>query len=114
MQQELTNKDNIIQCLLTQLSKQTDIIRKQHYQSQREVLIDRNNIQHKNVHQSDTKQTDIDEYVEWMAPTDDLILKPESITETTQADHTTSIKVKEYYLSDKKVTTQVHLLFQRK
>ena len=74
----------------------------------------RNNIQYKNVHQSDTKQTDIDEYVEWMAFTDDLILKPESITETTQADHTTNIKVKEYYLSDKKVTTQVHLLFQRK
>ena len=42
VQQELTNKDNIIQCLLTQLSKQTDIIRKQHYQSQRSEIRDPN------------------------------------------------------------------------
>ena len=49
-----------------------------------------------------------------MAFTDGLTLKPESITETTQADRTTNIEVKDYHLSDKKITTQVHLLFQRK
>ena len=57
LQIELTKKDNMIQCLLTQLSKQTDFIQQQHYELQREVLIDRNNIQYKNIHQSDTKET---------------------------------------------------------
>ena len=37
-----------------------------------------------------------------MAFTDGLILKSESVTETTQADHTTNMKVKDNHLSDKK------------
>ena len=86
LQKELTNKDNI-QCLLTQLSKQTDFIQQQHYELQREVLIDRNNMQYKNIHQFDTKETNIGQSVEQMAFTDDLILQPESVTEETQADH---------------------------
>ena len=57
LQKELTKKDNMIQCLLTQLSKLTDFIQQQHYVLQREVLIDRNNMQYKNIHQSDTKET---------------------------------------------------------
>ena len=36
LQKELTSKDNMMQCLLTQLSKQTDFIQKQHYELQRE------------------------------------------------------------------------------
>ena len=67
LQKELTNKDNMIQCLLTQLSKQTDFIRQQHYELQREELTDRNNIQYKNIHQSDTKETNIGQSVEQMA-----------------------------------------------
>ena len=55
LQKELTNKNDMIQCLLTQLSKQTDFILQQHYELQREVLIKRNNTQYKNIHQSDTK-----------------------------------------------------------
>ena len=39
LQKELTNKGNMIQCLLTQLFKQTDFIQKQLYELQREVLI---------------------------------------------------------------------------
>ena len=35
-QKELTSKDNMMQCLLTQLSKQTDFIQKQHYELERE------------------------------------------------------------------------------
>ena len=42
LQKELTNKDNMIQCLFTQLSKQNEFIQKQHYQLQREVVIERN------------------------------------------------------------------------
>ena len=91
LQKELTNKDNMIQCLLNQLSKQTNFIQKQHYELQREVLIDRNNIQYKNIHQSDTKETNIGQSVEQMAFTNDLILRAESVTETTQADHTANI-----------------------
>ena len=87
------------QCLLTQLSKQTDFIQKQYYELQREVLIDRDNIQHKNVHRSDTKETNIAQSVEQMAFTNDFILQLEFVTETTQADHTVN---------------QVHWLFQRK
>ena len=49
----------MIQCLLNQLSKQTDFIQQQHKELQREVLIDRNNIQYKNIHQFDTKETNI-------------------------------------------------------
>ena len=60
LQKELTNKDNMIQCLSTQLSKQTDFIEKQHYELQREVLTDRNNAQYKNVHQFNIKETNID------------------------------------------------------
>ena len=37
-----------------------------------------------------------------MAFTDDLIFEPESVTETTQANQTTIIKVKDNYRSDKK------------
>ena len=76
------------QCLLTQLSKQTDFIQKQHYELQRELLIDRDNMQHKNVHRSDTKETNIVQSVEQMAFTNDLVLQLEFVTETTQADHT--------------------------
>ena len=102
LQKELTNKDNMIQCLLTQLSKQTDFIQQQHYELQREVLIDRNNIQYKNIHQPDTKETNIGQSVEQMAFTNDLILQPESVTETTQADHTANINAKDNHRSVKK------------
>ena len=37
-----------------------------------------------------------------MAFTDDLILQPESVTETTQTDHKTNIKTKDNHHSDKK------------
>ena len=37
-----------------------------------------------------------------MTFTDDLILQPETVTETTQADHTTNIKAKDNHRSDKK------------
>ena len=92
----------MIQCLLTQLSKQTDFIQKQHYELQREVLIDRSNIQYKNIQQSDTRETNIGQSVEQMAFTNDLILQPESVTELTQADHTGNIKAKDNDRSDKK------------
>ena len=49
-----------------------------------------------------------------MAFTDDLILQTESVTETTQANHTANIKVKDNHRSDKKLVTQTHQLFQRK
>ena len=102
LQKELTNKDNITQCLLTKFVKQTDFIQKQHYELQREVLIDKNNIQYQNIHQSDTKETNRDEHAERKAFTDGLILRSESVTERAQADHTTNMKVKDDHLSDKK------------
>ena len=71
---------------------QTNFIQKQHYELQREVPIDRNNTQYKNVHQSNTKETNIDQSVEQMAFTDNLILQHESVTETTQADYMTKSK----------------------
>ena len=87
----------MIQCWLTQLSKQTDFIQQQHYELQSEVLIDRNNIQYKNIHQPDTKETNIGHSVEQMAFTNDLI-QPE----TTQADYTAKIKAKDNHRSVKK------------
>ena len=102
LQKGLTIKDNIIQCLLTQLSKQTDFNQKQHYELQREVLVDRSNIQYKNIHQFDRKETNIGQSVEQMALTNDIILQPESVTETTQADHTANIEAKDNHCSDKK------------
>ena len=83
----------MLQYLLTQFSKQTNFIQQQHYELQREVLIDKNNIQYKNIHLSDTKETNIGQSVEQMAFPNDLILQPESVTETTQVDHTGNIKV---------------------
>ena len=100
----------MIQCLLTQLSKQTDFIQQQHYELQREVLIDRNNIQYKNIHLSDIKETNTGQSVEQMPFTNDLTLQPE----TTQADYTANIKAKNSHRSVKEVTTQVHRLFQIK
>ena len=97
LQKELTNKDNMIQCLLTQLSQQTDFIQQQHYEVQREVLIDWNNIQYNNIHQSETKETNIGQSVEQMAFTNDLILQPE----TTQADYSANIKAKDNHPSVK-------------
>ena len=70
---ELTNKDNMIQCFLTELSKQTAFIQKQQNELQKEVLIERNNTQYKNVQQSYTKETNIDQSVEQMAFTNNLI-----------------------------------------
>ena len=102
LQKEITNKDNMIQYLLTQLSKQTDLIRKQHYELQREVLIDGKNTQYKNVHHSDRREAIIHQSVEQMAFTNDLILQPKSVAETTQADHTANIKAKDNHRSDKK------------
>ena len=102
LQKGLTIKDNIIQCLLTQLSKQTDFNQKQHYELQREVLMDRSNIQYKNIHQFDRKETNIGQSVEQMALTNDIILQPESVTERTQADHTANIEAKDNHCSDKK------------
>ena len=80
----------MIQCLLTQLSQQTDFIQQQHYEVQREVLIDWNNIQYNNIHQSETKETNIGQSVEQMTFTNDLILQPEK----TQADYSANIKAK--------------------
>ena len=37
-----------------------------------------------------------------MAFTDDIIFQPESVTETTQANHTTNIKANDNHRSDKK------------
>ena len=88
----------MIQCLLTQLSKQTDFIQQQHYELQREVLIDRNNMQYKNTQQSDTKETNMGQSVEQMAFTNGFILQPE----TTQADYAANIKPKDNYRSVKK------------
>ena len=102
LQKELTNKDNMIQCLFTQLSKINEFIQKQHYQLQREVVIERNKIHYKNIHQSDTKETNIGQSVEQMTFTNDLILQPESVNEKTQADHTVNIKAKDNHRSDKK------------
>ena len=68
-----------------------DFIQKQHYELQREVLIDRNTAQYKNVLQPDKKETYIDH-----------ILRPESDTETAQADHMANIKAKDNHRSDKK------------
>ena len=66
-------------------------------------MIDRNIIQYKNIHQSDTKETNIGQSVEQMAFTNDLILQRESVTEITQADHTANIKAKDNnHRSDKK------------
>ena len=96
LQIELTKKDNMIQCLLTQLSKQTDFIQQQQYELQRTIY----NI---NISTSLTKkETNIGQSVEQMAFTNDLILQPESVTETTQADHTANIKAKGNHHSDKK------------
>ena len=88
----------MIQCLLTQLSKQTDFIQQQHYELQREVLIDRNKKQYKNIDQSDTKETNTGQSVKQMPFTDDLTLQHE----TTQADHTANIKAKNNHHSVKK------------
>ena len=51
-------------------------------------------MQYKNIHQSYTKETNIGQSVEQMAFTNDLILRPESVTETTQVDHSANIKAK--------------------
>ena len=104
----------MIQCLLTQLSKQTDFIQQQHYELQREVLIDRNNIQYKNIHQYDIKETNIGQFVEQMTFTNDLILQPESVTETTQADHTARIKAKGNHCSFKKSNNSITSVMSEK
>ena len=65
-------------------------------------MIERNIIQYKNIHQPDTKETNIGQSVEEMAFTNDLILQPESLTEITQADHTANIKANDNHRSDKK------------
>ena len=88
----------MIQCLLTQLSKQTDFIQQQHYELQREVLIDRNNLQYKNIHQSDTKETNTGQSVEQIPFTNDLTLQ----AETTQLDYTANIKAKDNHRSVRK------------
>ena len=104
----------MIQCLLTQLSKQTDFIQQQHYELQREVLIDRNNIQYKNIHQYDIKETNIGQFVEQMAFTNNLILQPESFSETTQADHTARIKAKGNHCSVKKSNNSITSVMSEK
>ena len=48
------------------------------------------------------KETNIDQSVEQMAFTNDLILQPESITKTTQTEHKAKIKAKDNHRSDKK------------
>ena len=113
LEKELTNKDNMIQCLLTQLSKQTDFIQQQQYELQREVLIDRNNIQYKNI-QYDIKETNIGQFVEQMAFTNNLILQPESFTETTQADHTARIKAKGNHCSVKESNNSITSVMSEK
>ena len=91
LQKELTNKDNMIQCLLTQLSKQTDFIQQQQYELQRTIY----NIK---ISTSLTKkETNIGQSVEQMAFTNDLILQPE----TTQADYSANIKAKDNHPSVK-------------
>ena len=100
----------MIQCLLTQLSKQTDFIQQQHYELQREVLIDRNKKQYKNIHQSHTKETNTGQSVEQMPLTDDLTLQPE----TTQADYTANIKAKNNHHSVKKNNSSTSVISDKK
>ena len=78
------------------------IIQTNRFNSKATLGVDRNNTQYKNVHHSHTKETNIDQSVEQMAFTNDLILQPESVTETTQADHTANTKAKDNHSSDKK------------
>ena len=92
----------MMQFLLTQISKQTDFIQKQSYELQGVVLVDRNNKQYKNIHQFETKETNIGQSVEQMEFTNDFILQPESVTGTTQTDHMANIKVTDNHRSGKK------------
>ena len=59
-------------------------------------------MQYKNVHQPDTKETNIGQSVEQLTFPNVFTLQPESITETTQADHTANIKAKDNHRSDRK------------
>ena len=59
-------------------------------------------MQYKNVHQLDTKETNIGQSVEQLTFPNVFTLQPESITETTQADHTANIKGKDNHRSDRK------------
>ena len=77
---------------------QTKRFQQQHYELQREVLIDRINIQYKSIHLSDTKETNTGQSVEQMPFTNDLTLQPE----TTQANYTANIKAKDNHRSVKK------------
>ena len=77
---------------------QTNRFQQQHYELQREVLIDRINIQYKSIHLSDTKETNTGQSVEQMPFTNDLTLQPE----TTQGNYTANIKAKDNHRSVKK------------
>ena len=78
------------------------IIQTNQFHSPATLWVTKNNIQYKNIHQSDKKETNIGQSVEQIAFTNDLILQLESVTETTQADHTANIKAKGNHRSDKK------------
>ena len=100
----------MIHCLLTQLSKQTDFIQQQHYELQREILIDRNNTQYKNICQSDTKKANIGQSVEQIALLKTLFYNVKQLKLIIRP----TLKQRIIIVVSRKVTTQVHRLFQRK
>ena len=61
------------------------------------MLIDKNNIQYKNIHQPDTKETNIGQSVKQMAFTNNLVLQPK-----TTHDYSANIKAMDNHGSVKK------------
>lgn len=79
LQKELKNKDNMMQSLLTQLSKQTDFI-KNRTVSCKEVLVNRNNTQSQNNNQADINVVlKKDKSSQQIAVSDELISRLESV-----------------------------------
>ena len=77
-------------------------------------MIDRNIIQYKNIHQSDTKETNIGQSVEQMAFTNDLISQPEPSLKQLKLVIRPTLKQRIIILVSRKVTTHEHRFFQRK
>ena len=72
----------------TQLSKQTKFIQKQNYESQREVLINRNSMHSKNNNQFDNNIVpNKDKSFQQMTATDEKISQPESVIKKPQEDN---------------------------
>ena len=71
-------------------------------------------MQHKNVHQSNTKQTGKDQSVEQMASTDDLIFNLNQSLKQLKLFIRLTLKQRIIIVVARKVTTQVRRLFLRK